>query len=88
MVDLTRKNENEKTTDEILVELQADPAALATELIPGLVKAEKQYVHGTDFTVSSDAVATVAVVRGGSNTLSNLRWCLENEVQHQYNSRL
>ena len=29
----------------------------------GLVKAEKQYVGGTDFTITSDAVATVVFIR-------------------------
>lgn len=36
----------------------------ATPAQTGLVKAEKQYVHGTDFTITSDAAATVAIVRG------------------------
>ena len=35
----------------------------ATPTNLGLSKAEKQYVHGTDFTLSSDAAATVAIVR-------------------------
>ena len=37
MVDLTRKSSKEKTTTEIRDELQADPAALATSTVPGLV---------------------------------------------------
>ncbi len=37
--------------------------SLASPTDVGLVKAEKQYVGGTDFTIASDAAATVAFIR-------------------------